>query len=85
MTLEIEHGLPPPKRAGRPLDEGYQMLPQLKRGDSIFLPGKKLNTVRTYIWGLRFKHLRDRGFRFKLAEASKDGFVGVRVWRVDGL
>lgn len=85
MTIEIEHGLPPPKRGGRPLDEGYQALSLLKRGDSVFLPGKKLSTVRTYVAGLRFKHLRDRGYRFRLAEATKNGFVGVRVWRVDGL
>lgn len=85
MTIEIEHGLPPPKRGGRPLDEGYQALKLLRRGDSVFLPGKKLSTTRTYIASLRFKDLRNKGFKFRLAEASKDGQVGVRVWRVDGL
>lgn len=85
MTIEIEHGLPPPRRGGRPLDEGYQTLKLLKRGDSVFLPGKKLNTVRTHIAGLRFADLRSRGFRFRIAEATKDGQVGIRVWRIDGL
>jgi hypothetical protein len=85
MTIEIEHGLPVPNKGGRPLDPGYQLVPMLKRGDSLFLPGKKLSTVRTYLAGPRFADLRRKGFRFRVAEATKDGLVGTRVWRVDGL
>lgn len=85
MTVEIEHGLPVPKRGGRPLDPGYQALPLLKRGDSVFLPGKKLSTVRTYVGGPRFAELRRKGFKFRLSEVAKDGQLGIRVWRVDGL
>lgn len=85
MTPEIEHGLPVPRKNGRPLDAGYQLVPLLKRGDSLFLPGKKVATVRTYLAGPRFAELRRKGYRFRVAEATKDGLIGTRVWRIDGL
>ena len=82
MTIEIEEGIPVPGRKGRPVEEGYEVVSKLEVKQSVFLPEKKAKSVTVYLRGLKFKDLRDQGYKWRCADASKDDVEGTRVWRV---
>ncbi len=83
MSL-IETGIPIPESAktnGRSMSPHYAAWRELEVGQSVFLPGKKLETVRIYRSSTQMKDLRDEGRKYHIQAAEKDGVSGVRVWR----
>jgi hypothetical protein len=83
MSL-IETGIPIPESAkisGRSMSPHYAAWRELKVGESVFLPNKKLETVRIYRSSAQMKDLRDAGHKYHIQAAEKDGVSGVRVWR----
>lgn len=80
----IETGIPIPESAkisGRSMSPHYAAWRELDIGQSVFLPNKKLETVRIYRSSTQMKDLRDAGHKYHIQAAEKDGVPGVRVWR----
>lgn len=72
FSFKIEHGIPIPRKASSGRRAKYPFA-DMKPGDSIFLPGKKVNALGSILTPHRRKGL-------KFTTRSVDG--GVRVWRV---
>lgn len=81
---EIEKGIPMPQprtSPGRPQSSVYAPLAALEVGDSFFIVGKTLKTVKTYLSSKLTKAVRESGRRFVADNGTRDGVAGVRVWR----
>lgn len=83
IVAEIEDGIEMPhlSASGRPRTSAYANLDKLEVGQSIFVAGKKLSTVKIYLSSAVTKSLRDQNRQFIAAEAEKAGVAGVRIWR----
>lgn len=86
MTTLIETNIPVPdqaQRGGRQRQPEYIALQSLEKDQSVFIPNKKLETVRIYLSSPPMKVLKDKGQKYFAAAAEKLGVAGVRVWRTE--
>ena len=72
--MEIEKGIPLPKKIARVSDYPFVAL---AKGESFFVEGVLLETLRTYA----YRSAKAHGGKFIARKAEKDGISGVRVWR----